>query len=505
MSKNIGDKFSVLMELRTALMGYSGISQETRLLFSAFQDFERTSAVGLISSNLEYLAKGLPLNWRDRKLSALQKYNRLSNLLLSINDRRSLTSNQKVIRYLLRRYKSVWLALRARMNIKLPLNAFEAGAFEDCVWEEFFSKSLPITEWDRVVKAEFRALTTPFVLMQYAGLLPGGDFPMIDTKGFDALLCPNPYPGRPTPGTKLVIRYHDAIPMYYPQFIPDTKFHQKSHAVALKSNAKDGYFICTTDAVRRDLLQMFPEVEPRSCTIHDMVSHNYYAQPAHMRQVCEIVRAKVSVGTEPVFDTRQEKQDFYKKHVDKDKFSYLIYVSIIDPRKNHQRLLRAFDILQERGFESLKLVIVGNIGQSVEKVLSAMRRLQRQGQLFHLTDVSSDELRVLYSGAECTVCPSITEGFDLSGIEAMLSGGVVVTSDIAVHREVYGDASVYFNMYSITDQAKAIESMIHPDSREFREDMRRKGSLHARQYSRDRIAPKWERFFERLKEGSSIQ
>ena len=57
----------------------------------------------------------------------------------------------------------------------------------------------------------------------------------------------------------------------------------------------------------------------------------------------------------------------------------------------------------------------------------------------------------------------------------MQSGGVVATSDIAVHREVYGDASVFFDAYSSSAQAKALESVIHPDYRGFREELRRKG------------------------------
>ncbi|MCA1300820.1 hypothetical protein LC062_21040 [Stappia indica] len=41
----------------------------------------------------------------------------------------------------------------------------------------------------------------------------------------------------------------------------------------------------------------------------------------------------------------------------------------------------------------------------------------------------------MHKSARAVVCPSIAEGFDLSGIEAMLSGGVVAASDIPVHRE----------------------------------------------------------------------
>jgi glycosyltransferase involved in cell wall biosynthesis len=73
-----------------------------------------------------------------------------------------------------------------------------------------------------------------------------------------------------------------------------------------------------------------------------------------------------------------------------------------------------------------------------------------------------------------------------------------VTSDIPVHREVYGDAAVYFNAYSIQEQANAIESLILADRGEFRQSMQAKGAAHAQQYSRDRIAAQWQSFFEKI-------
>jgi len=63
--------------------------------------------------------------------------------------------------------------------------------------------------------------------------------------------------------------------------------------------------------------------------------------------------------------------------------------------------------------------------------------------VFLLNNVPADDLRVLYRHAAATVCPSLAEGFDFSGVEAMRCGGVVLASDIPVHREVYQDAAHY--------------------------------------------------------------
>jgi glycosyltransferase involved in cell wall biosynthesis len=42
----------------------------------------------------------------------------------------------------------------------------------------------------------------------------------------------------------------------------------------------------------------------------------------------------------------------------------------------------------------------------------------------------------------------MAEGFDLSGVEAMLCDTPVIASDIAVHRWTYGDAALYFSFDS---------------------------------------------------------
>ncbi|MDR7927306.1 hypothetical protein RIE95_09980 [Acidithiobacillus thiooxidans] len=47
-----------------------------------------------------------------------------------------------------------------------------------------------------------------------------------------------------------------------------------------------------------------------------------------------------------------------------------------------------------------------------------------------LHSVPAEALRLLFRQAVVTVCPSVGEGFDFSGVEAMRCGGVVAASDI---------------------------------------------------------------------------
>jgi glycosyltransferase involved in cell wall biosynthesis len=111
-----------------------------------------------------------------------------------------------------------------------------------------------------------------------------------------------------------------------------------------------------------------------------------------------------------------------------------------------------------------------------------------------LEDVPAADLRLLYKHACATICPSFGEGFDFSGVEAMKSGGVVVASDIPVHREIYDDAVEYFNPYATPDLARAIAELIGPSKDMRRADLVARGAVVARRYAYEKILPQWQAF-----------
>jgi hypothetical protein len=80
----------------------------------------------------------------------------------------------------------------------------------------------------------------------------------------------------------------------------------------------------------------------------------------------------------------------------------------------------------------------------------------------------------------------------------MHSGGVVAASDIRVHRDVYGEASEYFNAYSAQDMAAAAARVIADDAGPRRAQLRAEGDRVAATYLPERVLPQWQEFLERL-------
>ena len=478
-----GQRAKILLELRPALDRHAGIPQQTRLLFRGLSLVEGITVEGLIQSSMNALGKGLPVNAVSEKmLPTHRRIDRLARIVIML-EQRFLRSKLSAMPALVRRV----LGLRERLSI------FDASNFKDYIWRRLFARSLPPKDFDIVTQASFRIARTPWTAMhvcraisQVFGLRL---FPRLDTQGFNVMIAETPYPGRVSRGTRLVVRYHDAIPLLMPHTISDRRHHQAFHYRALQDNIESGaWFVCVSQATRRDLLAVFPEVESRSVTIHNVVSHEYFPDDSSPARVPEILGMRLN----PKVHRRANGSSRTFHSVDAASASnpYLLMVSTIEPRKNHLSLLAAWERLRCEGHPSLRLVLVGHLGWHHAAIITAIRPWVERGDAFCLSDVPSSKLRVLYKHARATICPSFAEGFDLSGIEAMASGGLVCASDLPVHREIFEDAAVFFNPYSIDDLTASISQLLLLD-----ESSRRRMSSHGQEltqrYSADRILPRW--------------
>jgi glycosyltransferase involved in cell wall biosynthesis len=330
-------------------------------------------------------------------------------------------------------------------------------------------------------------------------------YPRLDTRDFDVMIAETPYPGVVSPNTTMVVRYHDAIPILMPHTITDKSFHQASHYHALKRNVASGaWFACVSEATRKDLISIFPQVEPRAVTIHNMVSHHYHEESASQGRLFEIVRTRGMRGgsargwrgliSEGVKGAEPDPMRWMGPQ-----HHYLLMVSTIEPRKNHATLLAAWEQLRQDVFPDLKLVIVGSLGWGHEGIVKRLRPWLASGDVQMLEDVPSGELRLLYHHAAATVCPSLGEGFDFSGVEAMRCGSPVVASDITVHRDIYGDAAEYFQTYSPADLARAIVAVVDPTHGGHANALRERGRAASAAYLPENVLPQWRAFLEGLR------
>ena len=135
-----------------------------------------------------------------------------------------------------------------------------------------------------------------------------------------------------------------------------------------------------------------------------------------------------------------------------------VYISVgtIEPRKNHQYLLDAFDLVWTQ-FPKATLCIIGKIGWLSEQIINRIKKHPLfKKNLFMFNQVSDTELDYCYRHSRVLTFPSHTEGFGLPIVEALGYGLPVLASDIAIHREVGKDFCTYFDISNPASLAKIV-------------------------------------------------
>ena len=127
--------------------------------------------------------------------------------------------------------------------------------------------------------------------------------------------------------------------------------------------------------------------------------------------------------------------------------SYLFMMGTLEPRKNHATALRALTRLKASGLE-LQLVITGGAGWLFDPISAQVDKLGLEEDVIFTDYVPQADVPALYSGAVCTLMPSLYEGFGFPVLESMACGTPVVCSNASSLPEVVGDAAL---MHAPTD------------------------------------------------------
>jgi len=136
--------------------------------------------------------------------------------------------------------------------------------------------------------------------------------------------------------------------------------------------------------------------------------------------------------------------------------SYLFFLGNTDPRKNTERVLRAYSIYIKKSSNPLPLLIAG-INETIVKLI-----IQKEG-IGEIKDfvyapgyISNSDLPYIYSGAFAFLYPSLREGFGIPILEAMACGTPLITSNVSAMPEVAGDGAIYVDPYKEEEIAEAL-------------------------------------------------
>jgi glycosyltransferase involved in cell wall biosynthesis len=161
-----------------------------------------------------------------------------------------------------------------------------------------------------------------------------------------------------------------------------------------------------------------------------------------------------------------------------EKNKKLLYVGSLYPHKNIRVVINALKKLP-----NFTLLIVGTRNVFQDQVRDYTRYHGLESKVQFLGYVPDSELVLLYRQSLALVQPSLSEGFGLTGVEAMAAGLPVIASDIPLFHEVYKDGAVYFNPQESDDFIRAVHRLA--DSNRTR--LIQKGKRIAQGYSWDKM------------------
>ncbi len=168
---------------------------------------------------------------------------------------------------------------------------------------------------------------------------------------------------------------------------------------------------------------------------------------------------------------------------------YFLCVGTIEPRKNVARVIRAFGrFLKQTKNPCFQLVVVGSRQFAHGEVFRSLLRevILNPKDVCFTDSLDSQDLNLLYAGAEGLVFASLYEGFGIPPLEAMASGCPVIASNVSSVPEVTGEAAFLVDPYQEDEIARGMLALA--EDSDLRKELIQKGFDRIKQFSWQKTA-----------------
>ncbi len=176
---------------------------------------------------------------------------------------------------------------------------------------------------------------------------------------------------------------------------------------------------------------------------------------------------------------------------------FILFVGLLEPRKNLPILLRAFASIADQVPET-SLVVVGRKGWMVERALRLVNSLGLAGRVHFTGYAPREDLPLIFNLAEVFVYPSLYEGFGLPVLEALACGTPVITTAVSSMPEIVGDAGVLVPPGDDRRLAQALLALLNDPER--RRSLSEAGPAQAAAFTWERTAAETVAVYQRVHE-----
>ncbi len=194
------------------------------------------------------------------------------------------------------------------------------------------------------------------------------------------------------------------------------------HKLFLKSSIKDADKILSiSEATKKDIIDIY----------------------GINKEKIDVIYLGTTTAKEQIINEAEEKE--IKEKFKIENVPYLFFLSTIEPRKNIETLIKAFNYIKEKENTNLKLILAGGLGWKYGNIINLYEASKYKEDIIMPGYISKKEKKYLYEHAKSFVYPSLYEGFGLPVLEAMANKALVITTNISSLPEVGGDAAFYYD------------------------------------------------------------
>ena len=234
-------------------------------------------------------------------------------------------------------------------------------------------------------------------------------------------------------GAKVYFIGYDMLPATYPQY-----FRRYSQAVFrewLRAALSSDGIIFISEYSRKEFYRLHPEVVPSE-------SKNFRTTVIHLASEPPPQIAHAASTRAPLNG--------------RDSFVFLM-VGTIEPRKGHQSVLRAFEILWKKGHKHTLTIVGGSGWLSVDLEKQIRHHTELGHHLFFLDHAGDDVLWQHYLQADALIANSEAEGFGLPLVEAASVGLPIIARRIEPFIEIAQDHAFYLDSGDAEHIAAALQ------------------------------------------------